>query len=404
MPNMGPNFYPKLVQISSEVGMKPEDLIAVMISESGMNPSAVEQKYKGSGLIGFMPNTLKGLGFKGTWEDFIKLSGEEQLDYVKKVVQGNMKLNGGPFTSAGQYYTANLWPAALKLPGVRQGDPKTPILEENPERGGPDNKYSKKYFDLGFKISADFESKAYKANPLFDKDKKGAITYGDMMNQVEKNKQNPIYQKAIAAMREQTGYQANKTDSSMLTNKNVDEKSDFFRKYLSRIKGKEMDVYDQIGGNKSQTSPTSPTQMNSVLDSYLKMIAASEKSNKKLYRKFLPYNTAVIRVTAMDYVNAVEFARVLCSVLDEELFARAFTHTDGKNVDVECSIPGPKEECFAAAKQLTDATAGAFKKATIKLGGIDIKTKLVANKRSHRDQIDLKEASLQYRKFLLKFI
>ena len=64
MPNLGPNFYPKLVQIASEVGMKPEDLIAVMVSESGMDPSAVEKKFKGSGLVGFMPDTLKGLGFK----------------------------------------------------------------------------------------------------------------------------------------------------------------------------------------------------------------------------------------------------------------------------------------------------------------------------------------------------
>jgi hypothetical protein len=45
--NLGPNFYPKLVQISSELGMRPEDLLAVMTSESGLNPSAYEEKYKG---------------------------------------------------------------------------------------------------------------------------------------------------------------------------------------------------------------------------------------------------------------------------------------------------------------------------------------------------------------------
>ena len=56
--NLGPNFYPKLVQVASELGMKPEDLIAVMVSESGLNPSAYESKFKGAGLVGFMPDTL----------------------------------------------------------------------------------------------------------------------------------------------------------------------------------------------------------------------------------------------------------------------------------------------------------------------------------------------------------
>src|SRR5579885_1376654 len=116
MANLGANFYPKLVQISNELGMKPEDLLAVMTSESGINPSAYESKFHGSGLLGFMPDTLKGLGFKGSWNDFINLTGEDQLDYVKKLVQNNMSLNEGrPFTSAAQYYTANLWPIALKL-------------------------------------------------------------------------------------------------------------------------------------------------------------------------------------------------------------------------------------------------------------------------------------------------
>src|SRR5574338_479992 len=164
MANLGANFYPKLVQIASEVGMRPEDLIAVMVSESGMNPGAVEKKFKGSGLVGFMPDTLKGLGFKGSWEDFIKLSGEDQLDYLKKLLNNFRSLNGGPLTSAAQYYTANLWPVALKLPGIRNGDPKQPIIEAHPEtvkdpKSGKE--WSKKYYDIGSKISAEMESNAY---------------------------------------------------------------------------------------------------------------------------------------------------------------------------------------------------------------------------------------------------
>ena len=201
--NLGANFYPKLVQVSSDLGMKPEDLLAVMTSESGLNPSAYESKFHGAGLLGFMPDTLKGLGYKGTWQDFANTSGEEQLDYVKKLVQNNMQLNGGPFTSAAQYYVSNLWPIALKLPGIKSGDPSTAFIEENPATitdPKTGKQYSKKYYQLGFRISPQSESAAYKYNPLFHGSMPGAITYGDMIKQVEKNKQNPIYQHALSAM------------------------------------------------------------------------------------------------------------------------------------------------------------------------------------------------------------
>ena len=189
-----------------------------------------------------------------------------------------------------------------------------------------------------------------------------------------------------------------------------DGKDDVFKQYLSRIKGKEMDVYQELANAKKPSAPTpkgspaSAPEMNSVLTNYLQMVAASEKLNRKLYKKYLPTHNAVIRIASVEYVDAVEFARVLCSVLDEELVARAFTHTDGKHVDVECAIQGPAEACFAAVEELTQATIEAFKKATTKVGGIEIKTKLVTNKKSHRDQIDLKVAKTQHRKFLLKFM
>lgn len=402
MSNLGSNFYPKLVQISSEIGMKPEDLIVVMISESGMNPSAVENKFKASGLIGFMPNTLKGLGFNGTWEDFIKLSGEEQLDYVKKMVNSTMKLNGGSFASAAQYYTAILFPAALKLPGIRQQDPSTPILEANPKTAGPNNKFSKKYFDIGYKITASFESKAYHANPLFDKDHKGMITYGDMIRQVEINKRNPIYQKTLAEMTNKTGYKARQPKSLDHEKTLMPIHDDIFSRYLSRINKSKTDIYDQLSGKNKMTSDnkSSLPQINDVVNNYLHMVAANDK---KMY-KLLPNNYAVIKIASIDYTDSIEFANILCSVLNEELTANAFTHTDGKSVEIECAIPGPEQICFTVLQELTELTTNAFKKATSKVGGIAIKTKLIANKKSYNEPLTLKVAETQHRKFLLKFI
>ena len=369
--NLGPNFYPKLVQISSELGMKPEDLLAVMTSESGLNPSAYEAKYKGSGLIGFMPDTLKGLGYKGTWQDFIKLSGEEQLDWVKKFVEGKRSLMGGkPFTSAGQYYTANLWPIALKLPGVQRGDPNTRILESNPETDAS-GKYSKKYLDVGYKISAKFESKAYGANPLFDHDKKGYITYGDMIKQTQMNRKNPLYQNAISQMAKQTGYQPGKEVPGRLP--------------------------------PSMVAQNKPSE--GLWDRLLKMVATpDEPSLKRLYKKALPSHDILIKIAAPDYTSAVEFSRILCSALDEDLLSTSYVYTDGQDVEVECCIQGPSKECFAAVYQMVQAIADTFRDATTKIGGITVKTDCSMNKKSSYQPISVRTAGTNYRKFLLKFV
>src|ERR1035437_4269257 len=188
--NLGSNFYPKLVEMCSRSGIKPEDLLNIMVSESGIGRNQGKGD-SAAGLIQFILPTLKGMGYQGTQEDFRHLSGEEQIPYIEKFI----KNKGMKFNSAAQYYVANFWPVALNLPGIKKEDPGTIFVEENPERVG---KYSKTYYDIGYKIPASQEMYAYKSNPLFHKTVPGAITYGDMIKQTEENKRNPIYQQAIA--------------------------------------------------------------------------------------------------------------------------------------------------------------------------------------------------------------
>lgn len=366
MANLGGTFYPKLVQMTSELGMKPEDLLAVMVSESGINPAA-HNPGGATGLIQFMPDTLKGVGYHGTPDQFKSVSGEDQLPYIQRYIADKAKLNGGPFKSAAQYYVANFWPAALKLPGVRREDAATPIVEEHPQTVA--GFYSKKYWDLGMKVSASQESAAYKANPLFHGSTPGAITYGDMMNQIEKNKRNPAYRKALLSMQGSTGY----TPQNSKPN--------------------------QMVATKSKVVPIANT-----LERYLQMVAASEKTNKKLYKALLPNNNVVVKVNAGDYTNSIEFARILCSALEIELMAKAFTHSDGSNIEIECEIAGPKSECVDAVEQLSTAVADAFKTATNKIGGIEVITNCITDKKSSYQPISLKTADMNYRRFLLKFI
>lgn len=211
--NLGPNFYPKLVQISSELGMKPEDILAVMVSESGIQNNIGEDKFRGGGLIGFLPSTQKMLGFKGSPEEFLQLTGEQQLDYVKKYLQQKNSYAGGPLKSAAQYYVGVLFPVALKLPGIQREDPNTVFIEKNPatiKDPATGQLWSKKYWDVGIKVSPSLERNAFINNPLFWRNGSvpGGIAYSDMQRQVLKNKSTRVYQNAIQQMARTSGYQS----------------------------------------------------------------------------------------------------------------------------------------------------------------------------------------------------
>lgn len=379
--NLGSNFYPKLIQITSELGMKPEDLLAIMVSESGIQSDA-HNPGGASGLIQFMPESLKGVGYQGTPAEFRQTSGEEQLQYIKRYIQDKMRYNGGPFKSGAQYYVANFWPVALKLPGVQNEDPSTRIVEGNPERDAS-GKYSKKYLDIGIKISANYESIAYKGNTLFDKGNKGYITYGDMQKQVEQNKSSSTYQKAIASMQNETGYIPSKS------------------KYQAPP--------SMVAENKPNHMPTSkPSMMASLenlLDKYVQTFSFAEDSSlKRIYKKALPTHNVLIQISAPDHNSAIEFSRILTSALDEDLLSTSYTHSDGQKVEIECSIQGPERECFAAVKQMSIAVSEVFKEATQKIGGIKVNTSCIMNKKSSYQPISLRTAGTHYRKFLLKFI
>lgn len=390
MSNLGPNFYPKLVQIASELGMNPEDIIVIMASESGINPNIPNQAGATAiGLIQFTPGTLKGLGYNKDWKEFGNVSAEDQLDYVKKYIKSQESLNGGPFKSAAHFYVATFWPVALKLPGVRESNASTVIVEENPPSVNINgNMYSKKYYDIGFKINPKNESRAYKENRLFHGSTPGAITFGDMQAQVNRTKKGSAYRNAIATMKNTT----NVVPTTEVTKKETEHEG-IIQTLLNKFRGKSM--------------PTKPSQVSSIsqiLNNYLQLILASEQSNKKLYSKLLPTHQILITVGANNYDDAVEFSRILSTALNVELLAKSYIHTDGDKVEVECCIAGPSIECLDAVKELTSSIKNAFKIATSKIGAIEVQTKCIMNKKSSYKPISLKQADINYRTFLLKFI
>lgn len=161
---------------------------------------------------------------------------------------------------------------------------------------------------------------------------------------------------------------------------------------------------DKVPAPLSLKTPSNDNSLSNILNNYLQMVAASEKNNKKLYKQLLPFNNILIKINSNDFTDSIEFARILCAAIEEELIANAYTHTDGNTIEIECSIPGPEFECLKATQQLADSISGAFQQATKKIGKLYIQAECIANKKSSHKQISFKSAEHQHRKFLLKFI
>lgn len=174
--------------------------------------------------------------------------------------------------------------------------------------------------------------------------------------------------------------------------------------YEKALSGDKATPVAEIMQFKKKNKNMNNNSLSGILDNYLKMIAATEKQNKKIYKKYLPNNDIIIKINASEYTNGIEFARILCAVLDEELLAKAYTHTNGKKIEINCSICGPEYECFETVKELTLAVSDTFKYATAKIGSINVNAQFIMNKRSSYKQIGFELANMQYRKFLLKFI
>ena len=89
-------FYNKVVQVAKNVKCSPNDLMALMYSESGIDP-AKSNNNGATGLIQFMPSTAKSLG---TSTAALKnMSAVEQMNYVEKLIK-NMKKSAGYSDSA----------------------------------------------------------------------------------------------------------------------------------------------------------------------------------------------------------------------------------------------------------------------------------------------------------------
>lgn len=103
-------FKEKIVQVSDNLDIDPNWLMAVINSESGFNPMAVNPYSSATGLIQFLPSTASGLG---TSTSALKnMDRVEQLYYVEKYLEP-YKNNITGYTDL---YLAVFYPAAMDKP------------------------------------------------------------------------------------------------------------------------------------------------------------------------------------------------------------------------------------------------------------------------------------------------
>lgn len=171
-------FFPRLDEVANAIKAQPQHMLAVMFSESGCfatahndNPKNLppEKRYNASGLIQFMPDTLRGLGWSAGHAAFRKLSATEQLSYVERYYRPYVGHLG---TIAG-LYVATFLPALLR----HCGNPSFVLTAKN----GP----------LGW---------AYAPNAAFDANLDFAITVGELESAVKRNARGPRWNEILARL------------------------------------------------------------------------------------------------------------------------------------------------------------------------------------------------------------
>ena len=104
-------FYNKVIQVAKNLKCSPNDLMAVMYSESGIDSKKVGRN-GATGLIQFLPKYMSGLGTNA--EALKKMSDVEQMNYVEKCIKANKrtaKISDSQTIDSGTLYALVYLPA-----------------------------------------------------------------------------------------------------------------------------------------------------------------------------------------------------------------------------------------------------------------------------------------------------
>ncbi len=118
-------FCAKVEQIAQEINCNANDLLALMQSESGLNPKSQSSVSSATGLIQCLSSTLQSVG--SSTSQILKMSAIEQLDVVKKVLLSLKQVAGlkaNAKVDTGTLYAICFLPAKAKNDVICQAGSK----------------------------------------------------------------------------------------------------------------------------------------------------------------------------------------------------------------------------------------------------------------------------------------
>lgn len=108
-PDLDDRFFRELARVAAALGTRSEALARVMMAESGCSARACNPNGNASGLIQFMPDTLRGLGWTAGDAVFRAMNATQQLPFVLQYFRPYAGQLGG----ATAVYVATFLPADL---------------------------------------------------------------------------------------------------------------------------------------------------------------------------------------------------------------------------------------------------------------------------------------------------
>ena len=150
--SLSDRFFADVARMGQRRKTDPEHFLVVWCAESDLTPTALNS-IGARGLNQMTPGTLKSLGAP---PDFEKLSAEEQLPWIERLIAARETLNGGPFESAARYYHSNFFPLTM----ARGDSPSTVVVARDADDAR--------------------ERAAYAGNKVLDADGDRRITLADL--------------------------------------------------------------------------------------------------------------------------------------------------------------------------------------------------------------------------------
>ncbi len=340
------SFWKKFVNISKNIGARPDDLAAIIYSESAFDPKATNiqgGKIVAKGLNQFIKGTALAVGMnESEWDNYENIPAEQQLNYIEKYFRGVGKQIGvDGWQSSTHLYVANFAPKFTKM----HDSPEFIIHSEKL----PDGRINP----------------AYAKNSGLDREKKGFITVNDL--------------------------------TKFVHGKIPQEIKDKIKKVESFENYKPVEIKPEL--NKAPESTNDVGELLGKLFSNEGALSSIVKQSISEPREYL------IKINSdSDFTNKLEYARVTANILRK--YAKSEVNIYGNNkknkVEINCIISGDQELSKKTIKNLCKLVADRMDISMNKYGkNIKISIAVLPEFISEYSEIDCIELVKNNRKFNL---